>query len=370
MEPTTSPTDPGPGAEQPPAPRVRRSTTDRHLGGVAGGIAAYFGVDPVLVRIAFVVAAFAGGTGVIAYLIAWAAIPEDDGTVPTVASGPLPDGARLVGIGALVLAALIAVDDRWWGDGLLLPLVLIGGGAWILLRERDGEGGPAPDAGAAGHAGPAGPARPWVPPVPPLPPRPPRPPRSRTTVVTAGLVALLAGGLGLAAAAGADVTLEAGLVACLGVVAAGLLVGAFTGGARGLLGLAAPLLVALAAASTFDVPLRGGIGERSFAPTEVGDLREVYRLGVGELTLDLRDLDPDELPDRLEVDASVVMGELTVLLPDDLAVEVDARGGAGELDLLGRRSSGTNLDATERRDRDGPTLVLEVRVGLGTATVR
>lgn len=56
--------------------RLYRSNTNKVIGGVAGGIGEYLEIDPVLVRIMFVVASFAGGTGIIAYFIAWIIIPE------------------------------------------------------------------------------------------------------------------------------------------------------------------------------------------------------------------------------------------------------------------------------------------------------
>ena len=55
------------------AARLTRSETDRKIGGVAGGVAAYFGIDPTLVRIGFVVAALMGW-GVLAYVILWIAL--------------------------------------------------------------------------------------------------------------------------------------------------------------------------------------------------------------------------------------------------------------------------------------------------------
>jgi phage shock protein C len=57
---------------------LRRSTDDKVLGGVCGGIARYLGVDAVLIRLlAVVLAIVGGGTGLIAYLIAWIVIPKD-----------------------------------------------------------------------------------------------------------------------------------------------------------------------------------------------------------------------------------------------------------------------------------------------------
>ena len=56
---------------------LRRSLDDRMLAGVAGGLARYFGVDAVIVRIAFVVLAVFGGTGIALYLAGLLLIPDE-----------------------------------------------------------------------------------------------------------------------------------------------------------------------------------------------------------------------------------------------------------------------------------------------------
>lgn len=62
-----------------PSPRIlTRSTTDKKLAGVSGGLASYFGVDPLLVRIGFVVATLFSGAGLIAYVAMYALVPTDD----------------------------------------------------------------------------------------------------------------------------------------------------------------------------------------------------------------------------------------------------------------------------------------------------
>ena len=58
---------------------LRRSSRDRMVAGVAGGIGEYFDIDPVLVRIAFVAATLFAGTGLILYPIAWLVVPDPDG---------------------------------------------------------------------------------------------------------------------------------------------------------------------------------------------------------------------------------------------------------------------------------------------------
>lgn len=56
--------------------RVMRSREHRMIAGVAGGIGEYFRVDPTLVRLGFVITAFFGGAGIVAYLLAWVIIPD------------------------------------------------------------------------------------------------------------------------------------------------------------------------------------------------------------------------------------------------------------------------------------------------------
>ncbi len=56
--------------------KLIRSTTDRKIAGVCGGLGEYFGVDPTLIRIGWVVFCLLGGSGVLAYIICALIIPE------------------------------------------------------------------------------------------------------------------------------------------------------------------------------------------------------------------------------------------------------------------------------------------------------
>ncbi|MBR6049206.1 MAG: PspC domain-containing protein [Bacteroidales bacterium] len=58
--------------------RLMRSTTDRRIAGVCGGIASYLNIDPTVVRIIFLLALLCGSFGFWAYLIVWIAAPEDN----------------------------------------------------------------------------------------------------------------------------------------------------------------------------------------------------------------------------------------------------------------------------------------------------
>ncbi len=57
--------------------RLYRSRKTRVLGGVAGGLAEYFNLDPILVRIIFVIIALINGFGILLYIILWIVVPEE-----------------------------------------------------------------------------------------------------------------------------------------------------------------------------------------------------------------------------------------------------------------------------------------------------
>jgi phage shock protein PspC (stress-responsive transcriptional regulator) len=76
-QPTAQPTAPD-SPPQPAAssrPPLRRSGTDRMLGGVSGGLAEHLGIDALLWRIGFVALTLAGGSGILVYLLLWVLMP-------------------------------------------------------------------------------------------------------------------------------------------------------------------------------------------------------------------------------------------------------------------------------------------------------
>lgn len=123
-----------------------RSSSDRVIAGVAAGVGRYFSVDPVVVRIAFIVGAFFGGAGIIAYGAAWLLVPSDDGTARADAAGII----RRLGIAIGVLALTgIALAGGFWGaasggastvaivviaaGGLLVVGAFTGGMRWLIV---------------------------------------------------------------------------------------------------------------------------------------------------------------------------------------------------------------------------------------------
>ena len=136
--------EPPPGSAPPPLPPagaagarvLRRSRDDRVLAGVCGGLGHYLGVDPVLLRIAFVVLALANGIGLIAYAVAWIVIPEEQPGRPA-PLGPADRGetGRLLLGGALVVLGLVLLLDRLAPDlqRLFWPIAVVAIGVAIIL---------------------------------------------------------------------------------------------------------------------------------------------------------------------------------------------------------------------------------------------
>jgi phage shock protein PspC (stress-responsive transcriptional regulator) len=67
--------------------RLYRLREGRVVAGVCAGLAAYFGIDPTLVRLAFAVVTVFGGIGILVYLVAWIVIPEEGGDGSSIAEG-------------------------------------------------------------------------------------------------------------------------------------------------------------------------------------------------------------------------------------------------------------------------------------------
>jgi phage shock protein C len=66
--------------------RLYRSRTDRKIAGVCGGLAAYWGIDPVIPRLIWVAFALAAGAGIVAYIVCWLVIPKEPAGRPVASS--------------------------------------------------------------------------------------------------------------------------------------------------------------------------------------------------------------------------------------------------------------------------------------------
>ena len=410
----TEPLDPAsPGPSTVSGPRhLRRRVADRVIGGVAGGIADYLNIDPLLVRASLVGLMIFGGAGLVLYVVAWLLIPMDgrDGSIVQEWFAWLSRrvGRRTAVLGLVVMAVvaiwifgesqpcLVDLNDPTgqcidtgygWLSGFelvglrntaLLAIAVIVAG-FLVLRWRDGSGGAAgsairtatSEAARSGHA-PAFEAATGDAPVPAISPQvvtaPVRRPRSplgwyilAAGLLSIGLLAIVANmpnqrvGLGQYFGAG------------LGILGIGLVVGAWWGRARLLIALGVLVLPLAMTAALINVPVEGGYGEQMFQPQAVAELRPAYRLAAGEIYLDLTELDSVE---AIALEASVGVGRLVVIVPKNASLTIDARVSGGRLSILGGRQVGTGLaDRVVRSVRAGTPITLTLATGIGEILV-
>jgi phage shock protein PspC (stress-responsive transcriptional regulator) len=127
-------------------PRLTRRATDRVFLGVCGGLGDYFGVDPVLIRLAFVLVTLAGGAGLIVYIVLAMLMPVEvsGGASATHHQQSMTGTSEMLGLlfvafGVVFLAGTLGWL-AWLDWSVFWPVVLIGLGLMILLRR----GGPLP----------------------------------------------------------------------------------------------------------------------------------------------------------------------------------------------------------------------------------
>jgi phage shock protein PspC (stress-responsive transcriptional regulator) len=329
--PASPPPDPGPR-------RLTRTSRDRIIGGVSGGIGRYFGIDPTLVRIGLVALALLGGAGLIVYAAALLLVPLDD-EAPGDASAPR-DRALAIGLAlALIIAGLTFGSFGFSFGGALVPLgflVLLGLAVWWIVTGERPSGSPADVVRRMAQG----------------------------LGVLIGCAALAVASF-FASGFGGGVVV-AGIVIAAG---AGLVAAAFIGGARWLVLPALAIALPLAFVSAAGIDLDGGFGDRREHPTNLAELAGGYRLGAGDLVVDLRHLDlpSGDHPLRVRIGA----GRALVLVPDNVCVASSATVGVGAVAVFDEDSAGLDVDwKDEHRARAGHArLVLEGDVGLGLLEV-
>jgi phage shock protein PspC (stress-responsive transcriptional regulator) len=298
---------------------------------VAGGLGHYFGLDPVLFRVAFGVSIVFGGIGLLAYIALWLFLPRDDGEPSFMDSR-----SRATSVGAMVVLGAIALTTLGppsfvLGPGLLVCAALVAG-AVLLYRSFGGAGRDDPARMVA-----------------------------RATLVLLVLVAALgaATGVGFIAAIGGG-TAEAVLAifAGLTLIAAGLL-----GGPRWLMLPVVVLVLPLGVVTAAGIDLHGGVGHRDYRPASVADLRPEYRIGAGEINLDLARMALP--PGRTNVKVVVGVGDARVRLPHGACASADVRIGAGATALPDGSHHGFDVTVADAA-RDARSVVhVDAQVGLG-----
>jgi phage shock protein PspC (stress-responsive transcriptional regulator) len=312
--------------------KLTRSTEDRMVAGVAGGLARHFDLDPVLFRIGFVVLSLFGGGGVIAYLLLALFVPADVPEADTIGR------STKTRVGLIVIVAIVAIVSlpvALPGAIVLSPLIVLVAIGVLVYQAAGGQ----------------------------VDPRVMR--ASLIAVTVLGAIALGAGAAVAVAFGGG--TIVAGLVLAIGAV---MIVAAFAGGARWLIAPALLLAIPVAIVSASDIDLHGGVGQREYRPATVADLRSEYRLGVGELRLDLRDV---EFPSgTTTIKTHVGIGSTQVVLPDGACLDSNVDIGVGDARVLGRQNDGIDVDAERREDVPAglPVVRVEADTGVGEVIIR
>lgn len=344
--------------------QLRRSTTDRKVAGVAGGLGRHLDIDPTIVRVVLVVLCFFGGAGFLLYGVAWLLVPEDGRQTGKIATQPGTRNALL--IGTAVLAGCLLLGDSVHGLGFPWPVLLVGIAVLIYLAVRDKEP-------RAASQPPAADAPPWAPPPTPPPYQPPRRTGALLFGPTLALVAVALGGLGLYDALGGAVTAAAYPALALAVVGLMLLVGAFAGRAGGLVLLGIVAAVALAVTSIGSAAGDFGHDAQTLrrAPLDAGAVQDSYFVPTGRLVLDLsRVRDPQALAGR-HIDVGARAGEVVVVLPRHSQVDLTADiSGPGEIDLPGHRAGGISNRVQETLGAGPTDLSLDTHLFAGHIEVR
>lgn len=129
--------------EPPPRRELRRSRGNRVIAGVCGGVAEFFDIDATLVRIAAVLLVFAGGAGLLLYLIGWLVMPEESAVQAsaagsTAAARPDDHTTRTAfGVILVVLGVAFLLDELdWFETRYLWPVALILVGLAVVARGR------------------------------------------------------------------------------------------------------------------------------------------------------------------------------------------------------------------------------------------
>jgi phage shock protein PspC (stress-responsive transcriptional regulator) len=363
--------------------QLHRSTTDRKVAGVAGGLGRHLDIDPTIVRVVLVVLCFFGGAGFLLYGVAWLLVPEDGRQTGKIATQPGTRNALL--IGTAVLAGCLLLGDSIHGLGFPWPVFLVGIAVLIYLAVRDREpradrsAPPPPSFGAPAQSAAGEPPRygteapPWAPPPTPPPYQPPRRTGALLFGPTLALVAVALGGLGLYDALGGAVLAAAYPALALAVVGLMLVVGAFVGRAGGLVLLG--IVSALALAVTSIGSSAGDFGHDAQTvrrtPLHASGVQDSYFVPTGRLVLDLsRVRDPQALEGR-HIDVGTRAGELVVVLPRNSQVDVTADvSGPGEIDLPDHNSGGVSTQVEETLGSGSTDLSLRAHLFAGHIEVR
>jgi phage shock protein PspC (stress-responsive transcriptional regulator) len=353
--------------------RIRRTRgADRKVAGVAGGLARHLDIDPIILRVAFVVLVFFGGAGLLLYGACWLLLPEEGS-----ASAPLSLDDRNRSIALIVVGAISVLlvfgesvgqfDFPWPGAVAAFIVFLV-----LIFLDRDRNAAPTappvphvPDP-ATGSFAPAAPGTPVV--VPPTYLPRPRNPRRRGPILfwfTLALAVLGVGVLGILDLAGAPIADPAYPALVVGTCGVMLLVGAFYGRAGGLILIGMLAAVGLLGTTVTQEVDGADITRR---PLVAADVPSSLDTSAGEIILDLTDVADLAALDGKQINLDADIGRIEVIVPEGLSVRVDATvDGPGHLELFGDERGGIEIDDQVRHDAGPgtPEISIDAEISVG-----
>jgi len=399
---------------------LRRDRRSKVIAGVCGGLGRHLDIDPVVFRILFAVLSFVGGIGLLAYAAAWLFVPQEGANrseAHRLLTGSNPLLAVVVAIG-LGLGALASISALTQGATNVWPLWMIAAAVVGLLiwrgdiklgggraeSVRAPEQAPtwwqqpvgAPDGSQATTtfggepssnpetAGEPEDAPPWI----DLSNFGPSPDHEQPTksarnrrrgyggLVLAVLLAAT-GALGLLDAAGlVNLSWLSGGALVLLLLGAGMTLGGAFGKTTGLVPIGLVLAIPLITLSAVNVPLRGTVGDETWAPASAAATQGVYQLAIGDGDLNLADVVPGA-GKTVTVSAQVGVGDLTVQVPTNVNVTIQAHTSIGivEDDRSQANDNGSaGIGATKTivipaQGKAEGTLVVNLNTGIGDVDV-
>jgi phage shock protein PspC (stress-responsive transcriptional regulator) len=135
-------------------------------------------------------------------------------------------------------------------------------------------------------------------------------------------------------------------------------------GALGVLLTVTVVAAIVTAFAWFDISLGDGVGDRVYTPSSAALVDHSYRLGVGDLRLDLSDIGPVDRP--LHLQAKVGVGDLHIVVPRTMPIEVTGHANVGDVFVFDRHEGGRNADVTTGGNA---LLDIDARVGAGRVDV-
>ncbi|HJP75286.1 MAG TPA: PspC domain-containing protein [Pseudonocardiaceae bacterium] len=396
------------------ANRPRRPRNGRVIAGVAAGIGRRYGIDPILIRIVLAVATFAGGAGVVFYLLGWLLLPAEQDEVSPVEAligrGRSSTGPGLtVLLGLLLIPALAIFTHDDFTSYVMAACLLLG--LFFLHRGRANHqyavrptenpaqmptGAPFTESGFKGEpmseqtrwTGQPSANEPQQPPawdplgaapfawdLPEPQPAAPQPEpeapllryrKSRVGLATLGFAVVAGAAMFATNAFAPHVTV--GILA--GIVGLGMVAGSFLGGGRGLIALAAVLCCFGALLSVSHVNNTQNIAnDQRYTPTSISAVQPEYNGGIGDVMLDLT-----QLPNSGSVTTkvSVGTGDARVMVPATADVVVTCTSSIGTVNCLDVREDGANNDtvhATQNDPSDNLKITLDVSSSIGDVEV-